>query len=68
MNTSFGEKNKCIANQPFRESNSKFGFSIGVYLGIGGEVSLYFDFEAWSEEIMAIYDESVSYKGYYWED
>ena len=65
MNSSFGEKNKCVANQQFTETSSRFGLSVGIYAGLGAEASVYVDFEAWNNELMAIYDESMSYEGYY---
>ena len=65
MNSSFGEKNKCVANQRFTEKSSRFGISLGIYAGLGAEASVYVDFEAWNNELMAIYDESMSYEGYY---
>ncbi len=65
MESTFGEKNECAANQPISGTASGIGFSVGAYLGIGAEASICIDFAEWNDELMAIYDESMAYKGYY---
>jgi len=59
----FVKQMNCPASKKFQASESFVGISFGAYLGIGGEISFGFDFKAWNEELIAIFEEP--YKGYY---
>jgi len=68
-NSTFGEKSECKANRNFVSSDATIGSqlsaSASIYFILGAEASISFDFKAWGEELIAIYKESLTFKGYY---
>ena len=61
LNSTFGEKSSCIANKSFVSNDSTIGFSLSLYLLIGFDVSIGIDMAVWSEELISIFNESISY-------
>lgn len=61
MNSTFGEKSSCSANKPFISNDTTIGVSLSVYLLIGFDVSVGIDMAVWSEELISIFNESLSY-------
>lgn len=63
--STFGEKSECIANKEFSSSEATLGVSAGLYICIGFEFSLSFDFNAWGDELISIFNDSLTFEGYY---
>ena len=61
MNSTFGEKSCCSANKPFVSNDTTIGFSLSAYLLVGFDVSIGIDMNVWSEELISIFNESLSY-------
>ena len=61
MDSSFGEKSECPANQKNNSNNASFGISVGAYLLFGGEISIGIDFETWGNELLSIFYDAFSY-------
>jgi len=63
IDTPFVRKSECAANKEFVEETYVIGVSVSLYFLIGFEVSLGFDFDAFSNELIDIYN--TEYQGYY---
>ena len=61
MNSSFGQKSQCVANQNITSVDSSIGISFGAYFIFGIEGSISFDLEAWGDELVSIFYDSMSY-------
>lgn len=61
MSTTFGDKSECPANKEYDSTDMSVGFSAGLYLLLGGEISLSIDLAAWNEELNAILYDSLEY-------
>ena len=61
MNSSFGQKSQCVANQNITSVDSSIGSSFGAYLIFGIEGSISFDLGAWGDELISIFYDSMSY-------
>ena len=55
------EKKHCAANQSIIESNAMFGLSLGAYAFLGGELTIGIDFKAFNDELISIFNETLSY-------
>ena len=62
LHSTYGQKQQCRANKKTTSSDMTLGFSIGAYLFMGGEISVGIDLNAWGEELISIFDESISYE------
>ena len=61
MNSSFGQKSQCVANQNITSVDSSIGISFGAYFIFGIEGSISFDLEAWGDELVSIFYDNMSY-------
>ena len=61
MSSTFGEKSECVANQGVASNDATIGLSFGAYLLFGLEVSISVDLAAWNDELISIFNESLSY-------
>ena len=59
--SSFLEKSNCPANEYVHVNDGTFCISGGAYLILGFEYSISFDFEAWGEELVSIFNNSLNY-------
>ena len=61
MSTSFGEKNKCIANTDVLPYEGTLGLSVGAYFMLGAEVSINIDLYEWNNELIDIFNENDAF-------
>lgn len=59
--STYGEKSECPANQKIEVSNATLSLSVEAYFIVGFEASIGIDLQAWNDELIAIYNESIAY-------
>lgn len=57
----FGDKSCCGANQPANGIDQSIGLSFGLFLGLGFEVAIGLDLNAWNRDLNEIFYDSMKY-------
>ena len=58
----YGARITCPASREIKEDGSSVGVGIEGYLGIGAEIYIGIDLDAWGEELMDIFNDSLNYR------
>ena len=60
--STYKEKSDCVANRKIESRDAMLGVTLGAYLLLGAEISVGIDMNAWGNELISIFNESLLYK------